>query len=92
MYKASLESQGHFVRHVVLHPVARRFPPSREYRQHLLRMYIDAISKTSGEYDDELMSLYTSLLSSSKQVRWATSTLITGNTSDFSYCQTKMQK
>jgi hypothetical protein len=60
----SVEFQGKFVREVLEHPIAQRFPPSAEYRKYLLRLYIDAVAKQCGEYDDDLMELYAHLMQS----------------------------
>ena len=60
---SSLEFQGQFVRNVLAHPIAVRFPPAAEYRRVFLRLYIDAVARDGGgEYDDDLMELYTDLM------------------------------
>jgi hypothetical protein len=58
---ASMEFQASFVRGVLASPIAKRYPPSKEYTKFLLRLYIDAIAKHGEEYDDEIMEIYSAL-------------------------------
>ena len=59
---ASVEVQGAFVREVLTHPMALKYPPLADYRKVLLRLYIDAVARTGDEYDDDLMELYSGLM------------------------------
>jgi len=54
----TLSFQQQFVRQVLEHPTAKKFPPQREYTSKILRMYVDMIEKSGGtEFDDDLMEM-----------------------------------
>ena len=62
---ASVGFQGEFARQVLAHPIAVRFPPAADYRRAFLRLYVDAIGRLGGEYDDDLMQHFTDLMQES---------------------------